>query len=480
VAEAVMRGLKSLGVLVVVLGGLVAYIYFVESKRPAGGPDAVETKEKVFTVASDKIQELTVKASNGDRTVLKKSGTAWELVEPEKLAADEAEVSGLTSGLSSLEIQRVVEEQAADLKGFGLDTPRIEVGFKAEGDKDLRTVRLGDKTPTGGDMYAMLAGQKRVFLVSGYLDSTFDRTTFSLREKSALKFDRAKADSLEVVTADRTIKLAKAGEEWKLVGPVTARTDFGAVEAVVSRLQTSQMKAIVAPQVKDPKEYGFDKPEAIARVGAGSAMATLTIGKRTDDGTYYALDGARPMVFTVESGLLDDLKKPADDLRRKDVFEFRSYNATRLEVTRGAETLALEKYTAKTADGKGTEDKWRLLKPEARELESAKVDTLLSRLTSLRAQSFTDPAAKEKTKTGLEAPVAVVQVAFDEGKKQDRVTFGKADSDVYAGRPDEAGAAKLLSYDWDEIVKAIDELKQKPEPKKDAAADAKKDEKPKQ
>ena len=39
----------------------------------------------------------------------------------------------------------------------------------------------------------------------------------------------------------------------------------------------------------------------------------------------------------------DDLKKTGDDFRRKDVFEFRPYNATRVEIKRGTETLVFEK-----------------------------------------------------------------------------------------------------------------------------------------
>ena len=49
-----MRGLKSTIALLVVLVGLVAYIYFVDSKKPAS--DAPETKAKAFTVDTDQIE----------------------------------------------------------------------------------------------------------------------------------------------------------------------------------------------------------------------------------------------------------------------------------------------------------------------------------------------------------------------------------------------------------------------------------------
>ena len=49
------------------------------------------------------------------------------------------------------------------------------------------------------------------------------------------------------------------------------------------------------------------------------------------------------MVFTVESALADELKKPADDFRLKDLFDARSFNTTRVEIARGGQTIAFEK-----------------------------------------------------------------------------------------------------------------------------------------
>jgi hypothetical protein len=191
-------------------------------------------------------------------------------------------------------------------------------------------------------------------------------------------------------------------------------------------------------------------------VGAGSARATLELGKKSPDGTVYARDSARPVVFTVEASLADELKKPADDYRRKDLFEFRAFNATSIEITRGKDTLVFEKTTVQPKEkGKEPETHWRQVKPTARDADLAKVEDLLSKLSNLRAQSFADA----KTKTGLDSPVATVSVKFDDGKKQERVVFGKVGADVYASRSSEAGAAKIDATEFDDAVKALDAIK---------------------
>jgi hypothetical protein len=451
VAEALMRGFRSTLVLLAILIGLVAYIYFVESRKTTT-PAGEEAKQKVFSVAADTIVELSVKPASGEETVLKKADGSWQIVQPVQAAADQAEVLGLTTNLATLEIQRVVDENAGDLKQYGLAEPRVDVGFKATGDRDFHHLLIGDKTATGGDLYARLQNQKNVFLVSAFLESTFNRSTFDLRDKAVLTFDRNKVDSVALASLDKKVELAKSGEDWSLTRPIEARADFGTVEGLIGRLQTAQMKSLVTTEAKDLEEYGLDKPDLSATIGAGSARATLQIGKKAPDGTLYARDASRPLVFTIEAGLVDELKKPSDDYRRKDVFEFRPYNASRLEITRGTDTLVFEKANA---SGKDATEKWRQVSPAAREVDGPMMDEFLTKLTNLRTQSW----AAASTKTGLDKPVLTASARFDDGKKLERVAFGKAGPDVYASRTGEAGAAKLDSVEFDAVMKALDALK---------------------
>jgi hypothetical protein len=447
VAEAIVRGLKSTLALFLVLAGLGAYIYFVESKKP--DPSAPETKPKVFDVTEDRIQELQIKAASGETTTLKKVEGLWEITSPAEQRADTSELSGITNNLASLEIQRVVEEKPGDVSGYGLAQPRIEVGFKAEGDKDFRRLQIGDKTATGGDLYARRPDDGKVFLIAAFLESTFNRTAFDLREKAALKVDREKVDAIEVSSADRAMRLAKDGAEWKMTAPLQVRADFGAAEGLVGRFASAQMKAIVAEKTEDLKTFGLDRPQATVTFGAGSARATLAIGGKAAEDTVYARDLSRPMVFTIESGILDDVRKPAADYRRKDLFEFRPFTATRFEVMRDTQTFAFEK-----AKGTGDtpQDKWRRVAPApAADADAAKVDALLSKFSNLRAQSFEDEA--------IERAGVRVSVRYDDGKRQEQVVFSRAGDAVYAAREGEPDVAKVDTKEFDDALKALDELK---------------------
>ena len=437
-----MRGVWSTLVMVLVLAGLVGYIYFVDSKREPGG---TTVKEKPFTsLQADDIEEVQVKSADGDTTRLQKTDGKWQLVEPVKAAADTSEITSIATSLAGLEIQRVVDENPGDLKQYGLEPARLEVAFRSKGQKDLRHLQIGEKTPTGGDLYARFPDQKRVFLVSSFLDATFNKNTFALRDRRILVFDRNMADGLEVTDGASKVRLAKSGSDWRLAAPISVRADFAAVEGALERLSSTQMQGIVDPEGKDLAKYGLTKPTGTILVQTGSSSATLTLGS-TENALLFAKDSSRPMVFTIAPALKGDVIRTVADFRRKDLFDGRAFTATRAEFKRGTDTIVFEK-----SKGKDNVDVW---KAGGKDVDAMKVDDLLTKATGLRAASFQDQAHPS-----LKMPALVVTVQFGENK-QETVTFARAGTDVFASRPDEPGTAKVEGMGLDDVMKAIDAVK---------------------
>jgi len=442
-----MRGLRSFLILLVIAVPLVGYMAYEMKREP---PDA-DKKDKVFTVEADKIEELTVKSESGEQTTLRKSGTDWQIVQPIAVKSDGAEVAGITSGLAGLEQQRLIDENPADLAEYGLAPARMEVAFKAGGQE--HRLLVGRKTPPGTDLYAKLAAEKKVFLIPSYLEATFNKKTFDFRDKTVLTLDRDKIDRLGIVTAARTLQFAKSGAEWTMTAPIAARADFTTIDGLVSRLNTLQMKSIVAAEAPKLADYGLDKPEVTVQIGSGSSQAVLLIGSLAGE-AVYAKDNSKPTVITIDKGLADELKKDVGEFRQHDLFDARAFNATRIDVMRGAETFSFEKTKAKNKDGQ-EEEKWRQLAPAARDADQTKVENLVSALTSARATSFVDSAAK----TGLDKPELAVTVKFDDGKREEKTSFARSGSDGYASRAGEPGAAKVDIAAIENIVKSLEALK---------------------
>ena len=446
-----MRGLRSTLALVIVLAGLGAYVYFVTWKKSDN--DTGPKKERVFaTFRADRIDEIRVKSAAGEITTVKKQDGDWTISDPITAKVDDAHLNGITGQLATAEISRAIDDNPTDLKDYGLLTPRIEVDYKGPGDKDYQRLFIGEKTPTGIDIFAKRNDEKRVFVIPAYVESAFNVSTFDLRDKTVLKFDHDKVDGIELTAEGKTFELGKDGSDWKLKKPIQAKADAGAVEGLLGRLQTAQMKSIVAanPKPGDLKKYGLDKPTVTATVTSGSSRATLLVGGKTSDNAFYARDTSQPAVVTVDSPVIDGLKRGADEYRRKDLFEFRPYNATHIELSRNGQTIVLDR---QKGQGDNAPDTWHRAAP-AGDIAKDKMDGLLSKLSNMRAASFVDSTAK----TGTDKPALIVTVKYDDGKKEETVTFGQSGSDVFALRPGEPGTAKADTTDFNDVIKTLDEI----------------------
>ena len=454
-----MRGGKSFLVLLVLALGIGAYAYFVESKRePSDATAAAGTKAtKVLAVDAGKFEELEVKSASGDVTRLKKTGSDWQIVAPSAMEADQQAVNTLVSSLESLESSKTIDENPASVKDFGLDPPRAVISVRQTGETTMRKIDLGTKTPTGADLYARVEGQSKVILVGASADDTLNRSTFDLRDKTVLKFDRGKVDSLKLEPAGApAVALAKKGTDWRLTAPVEAKADFNTVDSLVSKLADTKMKSLVAADAgTDLKKYGLDKPQAVATVGAGSTRATLALGGKADDGSMYARDLSRPMVFSVDAALLDDLKKKPEDVRPKDLFEFRTFSAEGVDIARGAETFsfAKQKPAASPAGAAPAPEVWKQTKPVAKDVDQSKLTELFTNISNLRADKFADKAL-----TSGEEFVVTARYGDPATPKEERVTFRKSGGVVHAIRQGEPGAAVVPTADFDKVVTGLKEL----------------------
>ena len=445
-----MKGLRSTLLLLAVLLGLGGYIYF----QGATPTDTTPTAEKLFPgFDAAKLDELTVKSEAGETTTLRKADNIWSIVSPVNALASETEVSGITSAVEALEIARVVDEAPTDVKEYGLDSPRITVEFKGDGGKLAGKVLLGGKTATGGNLYARRNGEPRVVLVGTTGETSMNRSTFELREKRFVKLDRAKVDAIELQIGSTAGELVKKGEDWAVAKPAAARADTSAVDGLFATLDSTEMKSVVtaAPTPDDLEKYGLDKPAATIALRSGTDRRSIAIGGKADDTAVYVRDSSKPDVYTVDTATTDSLRKTVDDYRRKEVFDFRAFNANHVELTRGGQTVVLERVKATDPNAADT---WKRLSPNPGEADRSKVENMLATLADIRATSF----VASKTGNGLSSPALTVSAKFDESKKEERVVFGKAGADAYAARPDDPGAAKIEASKLDDVLKALDEI----------------------
>ena len=449
-----MRGLRSTAVMLALFLALSGYAYFIESERPPASE--ADAPEEAFDVESNEIVSLTITADNGDVTEVSREtpdDDSWTVTAPFTAVADGNTVSAIVNSLTSLEIRRVVEDEAADLTLFGLTEPTFTVAFSTN--EGTESLVVGDETPTGSDRYANVHGTTRVFLIASFLESTLNRASFDLRDRSLLEFTGPDVGGLVIEQNNAMIRFGKTEGEWRLVDPVGARADFGVVEGLVGRIGSAEMLAVEQESIDIAQEanlepFGLDNPRMTVTVETGDEDHVLLIGDESPAGTVYGQDAARSIVFTMDAALFDDLARDAGSYRKKDLFDFRPFNATTVTVVRNENTHRFEKGSAAEDDSMNG-DVWRRVEPDEGTVEQPAVDDLLSKLSGLRAESFIE----SRVGTGLDTPLAAVTVTFSD-EQQEFVTIGRAGDTSHAVHGDEPGAAVVDSAAVDEALEALD------------------------
>jgi len=212
------------------------------------------------------------------------------------------------------------------------------------------------------------------------------------------------------------------------------------------------MKSIVTESASpaDLKKYGLEQPSGSVTINFEGASASLAFGSAADDQSVYAREPSRAMVVTVEKSLADDFKKKTEDFRRRDVFDFRAFTASRAELSWGGKSMVFER--VKTEGDKP--DDWKRTTPSEKVLDRSKVETLLTGLADIRATSFRGSTAG----TGLDAPALTVYMKYDQSRQEERASFGQSGTEAYASRPDDVGAMVIEADKLTEALKTLDEL----------------------
>lgn len=438
-----MRGLTSVAVMGLVLAGLGAYIYFSQSSRSGA---VREIRQKAIAIKQGDITELAITSSSGEVSTIARNGHSWQITSPIDAPADPTLMARLVTLIANLEVTRVVEEDPLDLGEFGLAPPQGELALTVGGGEALR-ILVGSKAPVGGAVYARLSSSPRVILVPGDLAEAANRSPIEFRHNGIFTLEQDRIDHIEITSSGRSVQLVKHGVDWELTTPLSARGDLGVVSDLLTKLTAMKMAGII--EAPAPSQSRVDKAVASITASAGESRETLRIGGRADSSNVYARNLSRPMVFTVPSSLVDELTTEPAHYRRKDVFDFQTIEATRLEVSREGRTIAYEKQTAPGSPGR-----WRALSADAREAEPAKIEAAMSQLSFLRALTFVPTPARLSDGPG----VMSVTVNFDEGRKSESVVIAKAGSDAFAVRPDWPDAARLDANAYALLVASIDEL----------------------
>jgi hypothetical protein len=270
---------RGLLIAAIVLAALSGALYWSNHRKPAesSANSTIESSPKILTLESPAITGISLRKKSGDTLVLAKNDAGqWQITAPKELPADQDAVSSIVSTLSSLNSERVVDDQGANLDQYGLAQPSLLVEITKK-DKKTQQLLIGDDTPTGNGVYAGLAGDPRVFTMSSYNRTSLDKSANDLRDKRLLPFDSDKVSSIELTAKKQTVAFGRSKDQWQIVKPKPFRADHSQVEDLLRTLRDARMDLSAAEdQKKLAAAFSSATPFATARVTDVSKSYFLT------------------------------------------------------------------------------------------------------------------------------------------------------------------------------------------------------------
>jgi uncharacterized protein DUF4340 len=443
-------------VAVAVCAGLGAYAYFVESKREAK-PET--PKEKVFALDKTKVKELDLAPSGGPAVHLAREGEGWRLTAPAPaVAADSGEAESLLTTLETLEVQDVVTESPGALAEYGLDPPRTAVSVVLQGAGEPLKLLLGDKSPDGGALYAKVPSRARVFTVPAYVESSFGKKPFDLRDRDVLHVKRDAVRTLEVQGPEGAYALARDDKgEWIFTRPLKTRAGRWSVDGLLGTLEGLRMDSIAAEEAKDLKPFGLDKPARVVTLGLeGGAVRTLEIGSSPAEKKYHARDAASRMVAVVPGAVVDDLAKGMAELRAKRLLEVSTYDVDGITVELDGGRKVYARSSVKDKDGIDVY-KWKRTQPDGKDLDTNKVQDALFQVGAVEVSEFLDKPEGPAV-YGCDKPALRTTLRLGPGKPESWFEVCRKDAAVYARRSGDDAVMKLDPQKTDELLKAFKEI----------------------
>ncbi len=312
-----MKLYKNAIILVVVLGLLAGVYFFISNKQKANPEVAEESAFEEITVMKsdrDKIISLTFNNSNGSFE-LKKKDNAWTIEPVYEFEVDSLNADGAATDMSAIVATKVIEENATDLAKYGLDKPiTIKVGLEDGTSKELQ---VGSDTLTGDGRYCKMANESKVYLVGTYYTSKFEPTYGYFVKKDILSVDPA---TIKTFSYEKDGQMQYAvdivsDKEMNIVEPVKEVAEISSVTKMIQSVTQLAISDVADNNPTDLAKYGLDKPKYVIKYGDATTTKIILFGSFVDKGTIrYAKYADGKSIFTIDTAPLTFLDTKLDDV----------------------------------------------------------------------------------------------------------------------------------------------------------------------
>jgi len=331
-----MKLYRNAVILLVIAGLLVGAFVIVKNKKngtdTAGNDDTI----KIFDLDADKMVELTIENSDGKfvftRDTIKEESTeegkkestekkVWKISSPQDLKIDRDKIDSSATTFSRLTADKIIEDNAESLEKYGLSQP-VLFSVKMD-DGTVKTLEIGDKTPTESGYYVKEKGSSKVYTIGSYYGDQLKLSRNDMRDRLLFGGNTENITAVSLERRGQKVFSAKrAGKyDWAMTYPISTNASDAGISPILTGITQVNVANYIEEDAADLEKYGLAKPPYVIEFESSSGSEKLILGNEKEKGVeMYAKLGDSDEVFTVSPSDLNFLDKPLNEL--VDVFAY--------------------------------------------------------------------------------------------------------------------------------------------------------------
>lgn len=440
--------MKKTLLLIMIAAAIGAYVYFYEIKGGEERRKQKEAAEQIFHFDKDSVNRVEINSFKGN-FIFNKIEDGWQIEQPVKTGADEAQVDSLLSNLSNAKKQRSFNVKKGDVSQYGLGKDALKITV-SEKNGISRVLRLGGQTNIGSNVYASVS-DTIVHLVEASLKNNADKSLFDWRDRKIIHLDKEKVREFKLKNPKGSFTFRRSGKGWNITKPLNTKADESAVDALLNKLDYGRIKSVPDENDRRKSKYSLYNPAYIIDLYSGAEKAkTSAAFSKLKDNSAYGKDEARPHIFEVDSSFIKPFQKDLFAFRDKSIINFYKAKVDRINLLYDSELLEFLKDSTSN---------WVL--PTGERAKNWKIDNIISTLKNLKAERFVEENPKYFMPYGLINPEGRIEVFAGDDKIAELNIGYKKNGFVYIRNPRTAPLVTIKESKLNELFPAKEDLLEK-------------------
>lgn len=474
-----MKNKKGLIVGVIILLILLGVYVGIRAAGPQDEKEQTEEKEiTAFEVKAEDISQVSIENDGVQYTFVQEEET-WKYTEDENLPLNQAVVSNIVSGLTSVKAQRELEnvENVAD---YGLSEPKLKVTI-TDKDNAQTVLNFGDDNEAVSGVYMSIGNNEKIYLVNSSLKTDLQFAKNDLAEMEELPQIAVGNIQKVEISSEKGLKTLQEEETeglWNLYKEDGSQVsvDTSKVNDYMSHFSSLSWVDFVSYDTSDLSAYGLDDPRKVTvfyeeeQENEETSEETeeteeteeepvmeqkelvLLVGNTDENGNYYVKTADSSYIYTMTASTVEEIMNlAAEELVSSLVTDYSLADMDKITIERNNETYVLTRKETEVkkedSEETTTETKYYL---NDEEIEYEDISNFYSKVSGLEWQTITEDQNGEN---------AEIVITFEkEGGVQDTVTYYPYDENFYLVTKTDGSQMLVNKMKVREMVEAFDEM----------------------